>query len=114
MTTDSGRTPSGPAKRAMRDLAPARHPLIAMAVITVAGAAAAFLVLLLVIVPLVNGIDQAPAQLVHAYQGYVNGVGQEFQQAGYHQVGPDPDNPWGAVMTTPPPSRQQGPGGPGR
>lgn len=62
-----------------------RHPLIAVAVIAVAGAGAAFLALILVInlviVPLGQAVDQAPGQIAHAYEGYWNGVGQQFQQA---------------------------------
>jgi hypothetical protein len=75
----------------VRNLSLSRHPLIAMAVIAVSAAAAG----LLVIVPLLNGLAHAPAQLGHAYEDYWNGVSQQFQQAGYHQVEPDPDNPWG-------------------
>ena len=58
-----------------------RHPLITMAALAVAAAGAALLVLFLVVVPLLNGLAQAPAQLGHAYEDYWNGVSQQFLQA---------------------------------
>lgn len=83
-------------RRRIARLSPARHPFIATAVIAVTGAAAALLVIVLVVVPLLNGLAQAPAQLGHAYEDYWNGVSQQFQQQpGYRQEVLDPDNPWG-------------------
>ena len=66
-------------------MSPSRHPWITVAVVAVAGAGAAVLALVLVyvlvIVPLVQAVDQAPAQIAHAYSDYWNSVGQEIQQA---------------------------------
>ena len=72
----------------------ARHPLIAAGVLAVLVAGAALLVIFLVVVPLLNGLAQAPAQLGHAYQDYRNGVGQQFQQACEQTRGPDCQQYW--------------------
>jgi hypothetical protein len=62
-----------------------RHPLITVAVIAIAGAAAVVLALVLVVnlvlVPLGQAVDQAPGRIAHAYEDYWNGVGQQFLQA---------------------------------
>jgi predicted PurR-regulated permease PerM len=65
----------------MRRIDLSRHPLVAAIVIAVAGAAVAVLAFVLVVIPLANGIAQAPAQIGHAYQDYWDGVGQQLQQA---------------------------------
>ncbi len=70
-----------------------RHPFITVAVIAIAGAAAAFLALILVIVPLGQAVDQAPGQISHAYEDYSNGVSQQFQQA-RQQYGTSTVDPW--------------------
>jgi predicted PurR-regulated permease PerM len=77
-------------RRRIARLSPSRHPFIAIAVIAVAGAAVAILAFVLVVVPLADGIAQAPAQLGHAYQDYWDGVGQQFQQARQQEGGGTP------------------------
>ena len=73
----------------LRNLSPDRHPLGATLVISGAGAVAGFLVIILVIVPLVTGVAQVPAQFGHDYEDYWHGVGQQFQQACEQTHGPD-------------------------
>jgi hypothetical protein len=77
--------------RVTRNLSPARHPLIAVGVISVAGATAAFLV----IIVLVTALARAPAQLGHAYESYFNNTGQLFWQACEQAHGPDCRQFWG-------------------
>ena len=57
-----------------------RPPLTTIAVVAVTAAAAFVLAFVLVVVPLARTVNDTPAGLVHAYQGYWDGVGQQFQQ----------------------------------
>ena len=65
----------------MRHLNPSEHPLITTVAVAVAAAAMAVLAWVLVVVPLANGVGQAPAQFAQWYAGYSDGVGQQLQQA---------------------------------
>jgi hypothetical protein len=63
----------------------ARHPLIAVLTAGVVLSVAAFLVVVLVVVPLLeaagSAVGNAPGRFVHAYSEYWNGVDQQLQQA---------------------------------
>jgi len=74
----------------LREFSPARHPLIVVGVVSVAGAGLG----LLVIIVLATAVARAPVQLGHAYQDYFNGVSQQFQQACEQTRGPDCQQYW--------------------
>ena len=59
----------------------ARHPFATAITLAVAGAAAAFLALILVVLPAARTAASLPADLGHAYVSYFNGVGEQFRQA---------------------------------
>jgi hypothetical protein len=67
-----------------------RHPLAVVLAVAGLAAAAAVAAFFLVVLPLLNAATDIPGWAVHSYEGYWNGVDQQFRQIQQQEGGDAP------------------------